>query len=384
MNLLSDVITYIRRIIKSPSNSQITDDLLIDYINRFWIMDVDARMQLYDLKTIYRFETTPGIDQYNMPLYDFQVEQGDQEIGLYPVYQGFTGSCRVNGITVPFYTDKTGYDNLWPNYLQCLPQAATGNGGATYQINLPFFPALPGHIDMKGIVEYGTNTDFIFTNTFQPNIPVTSVWSAVYFTATDINGKNIIVSDSGQFLQADTGGDLYGLLMQPGNAPFGNQALPGTYGLTENTVNYNTGVANVTFPTNIPAGNPIQVQCYFYEQGIPRAILYYNNIITVRPPPNTQYVIELEAYLTPAAFLNSTAAIQFAYMAEYLARGAARKILSDTGDVEQFMFYEPLFKEQEYLVWKRSQRQFTANRTPTIFTESQLQANYSTLAQGLS
>ena len=28
-------------------------------------------------------------------------------------------------------------------------------------------------------------------------------------------------------------------------------------------------------------------------------------------------------------------------MCEYIARGAARKILSDTGDIEQFQFYEP-------------------------------------------
>ena len=57
-------------------------------------------------------------------------------------------------------------------------------------------------------------------------------------------------------------------------------------------------------------------------------------------------------------------------MAEYIARGAARKLLSDNGDIEQFQFYEPLFREQESLVWKRSQRQFTATRTETIYSGS--------------
>ena len=32
MNLLSDVITYVRRLIKSPSNAVISDNLIIDYI----------------------------------------------------------------------------------------------------------------------------------------------------------------------------------------------------------------------------------------------------------------------------------------------------------------------------------------------------------------
>ncbi len=89
----------------------------------------------------------------------------------------------------------------------------------------------------------------------------------------------------------------------------------------------------------------------------------------MRSPPAQQYLVELDAYLSPAAFLNTGAAIPFGYMAEYIARGAARKILSDTGDVEQFQFYEPLFKEQELLVWKRSQRQWTATRTETIYSQ---------------
>jgi hypothetical protein len=93
-------------------------------------------------------------------------------------------------------------------------------------------------------------------------------------------------------------------------------------------------------------------------------------------------LVELEAYLTPAAFLDSAAAIPFGYMAEYIARGAARKILSDTGDVEQFMFYEPLFKEQEMLVWKRSQRQFTSTRTQTIFSAGQGQNSSNSIGMG--
>jgi len=56
-------------------------------------------------------------------------------------------------------------------------------------------------------------------------------------------------------------------------------------------------------------------------------------------------------------------------MSEYIARGAARKILADTGDVEQFQFYEPFFREQEILVWKRSQRINTSTRTQTIVSE---------------
>jgi len=380
LNFLSDVITYVRRLIKTPSNASISDNLIIDYINRFWIMDVDARLQLFDLKTKYQFQTTPGIDQYNMPLYDVQTEQGAQNIGMYPVYQGFEGPAFINGIQVPFYTQRSAFFNLWPNYVQSLTTAAVGDGTAgpytIYMANSPVVPGSPnpqpsgilaGHVDMAGIIATGMNVDPPLSTVFNTSIPVTSVNPAITITSTDAMGANVIVTDSGQFLASNQN---YGLLMSPGTAPFGNASL-GAYSTTSNTINYQTGVAIVTFPVSIPVGMNIQSQCYFWETGLPRAILFYNNVITLRTVPNTQYLVELDAYLSPAAFLTTSAALQFAYMAEYIARGAARKILSDTGDIEQFQFYEPLFREQEMLVWKRSQRQFTATRTATLFSQGQ-------------
>lgn len=395
MNLLSDIITYVRRLVKSPSNAQLSDNLIIDYINRFWLMDMSARIQLFDLKTMYRFETIAGLDSYNMPTYNIQTEPGSQTIAPYPVYQGFESPCFANGIQIPFYVENNAFYNLWPNYIQPLTPVATGDGvTTTFQINLPFFPAIPGHLDMTGNIALNNIPlqDPYFTTSFTPaqltssgtiNVPTTSFYPAVFITYTNGNGSNTTIIDSGVFLSSGTTGDLYGLLIQQGNAPYGNSPLGGnSYSTTNCTVNYNTGVANVTFPSAPPANTPIQAQCYFYEPGIPRAVMFYNNTITLRPPPNTQYLIELTGYLTPCAFLNTLAAIPFAYTAEYIARGAARKLLSDTGDVEQFMFYEPLFKEQELLVWKRSQRQFTSTRTGTIFSETQWQTNANSQGMG--
>jgi hypothetical protein len=388
MNLLSDVITYIRRIIKTPSNASISDDLLIDYINRFWIMDVDARIQLFDLKTKYSFQTTPGVDQYNMPLYDFQQsENGSPQgpISFYPVYQGFTGPAYINGVQVAFETQKNSFFNSFPNVTQYIGQVGIGDGTQgpyTFQIpfinvnsvplNPPVSMLLRGHVDISGVITTGTNIDPPLSGgTLDLNIPVTSVNSAVYFTSIGADGKNVIVQDSGQFLNANNN---CGLLMNPGNAPLGNSPLgdgisSNLYSPTLNTINYLTGQATIRFPVSIPSGAQIMAQCYYFQSGLPRSILYYNNVLTLRMPPAMAYRVELDAYLTPAAFLTLNDSLQFAYMSEYIARGAARKILSDTGDVEQFNFYEPLFLEQERLVWKRSQRQFTSTRTQTIYSQ---------------
>lgn len=465
MFLLNDILTYIRRIIKTPSNIVITDSLLIDYVNRFWISDVDARIQLFDLKTKYQFQTAPGQDQYNMPLYNVQIEspgQDQQEIRHYPVYQGFLGPAYINGVPVRLETQKDYFFNNWINVVQQMNVVAVGNGSATYNFTFPISPnnstpvntpmqyILRGHVDIQGIMVLTQTTSYnqyidppIVTdaqavNTI-PAAPVANVFPAVYLTANGEDGSSIVVSDSGQFL---SGAQNLGLLMRPGIAPKGNTILPGGYsnvftitgatqanpcvltavnnasvgqivlienvaGMTElngrtftitavsgttitinvdstgfsayigggtattfqNFINYLTGEVNVTFPVMIPAGVNINAQCYFFQTGLPREILFNNNTLTFRSPPDKQYLVEIDAYLSPAGFLATNQAIQFGYMCEYIARGAARKILSDTGDIEQFNFYEPLFKEQEMLVWKRSQRQFTTTRTQTIYSQ---------------
>jgi len=394
MHFLNDIITYVRRIVKSPSNVLLSDDLIIDYINRFYISDVDARMQLFDFKTKYQFQTVPGVDQYNMPLYNFQSETANnpaaQDIGFYPVYQGFLGPVYINGVQVSFQTERNLFFRNFPNIVQQSNVVGIGNGtSGPYQLQFTIVPntnSLPlnppveyllrGHVDITGIIATGVNIDPIFGTTLNTLVPSTSIYPAIYFTSIDANGNSIVVQDSGQFLfDGSVNQANYGLLMKPGPAPFGYSALSGGYSTISNTINYLTGVANVTFPAAVPLGAQINGQCFFFQSGLPRAVLFNNNVITLRSPPDRQYLVELEAYLSPSAFFNTNAAIPFGYMAEYIARGAARKILSDTGDVEQFMFYEPLFREQENLVWKRSQRQFTANRTQTIYSQGGGQGN---------
>jgi len=348
-------------------------------------MDMDARIQLFDYKTRYSFETLPFVDQYNMPYYGIgpyatqgpgtghaplfpQQTEPSSTIAPYPVYQNFLSPAYINGIEVPLMSDQSSFFRIWPNYLQPMSPVAIGNGGATYTFQLPFFPALRGHIDPIGeIAHYNSGS---IGNTVDFDIPPTSIFAGVYVSSQDANAAPLLVRDSGQFFSTN---ENVGLLK--GNCT-------NAWAIGTNSVNYITGTVNVTFTANVPTGTSINAQTYFFQPGMPRSLLYFNNMLTMRPPPDNNYVVELTAYLSPASFFNSANAIPYAYMAEYIARGAARKILSDTGDVEQFNFYEPLFKEQEQLVWKRSQRQFTSNRTDTIYSSLSGQSPYSNFGQG--
>ncbi len=458
MYLLDDIITYVRRIIKSPSNSQISNGLIIDYINRFWINDVDARIQLFDLKKTYSFMTTPGVDRYNMPLYQVQVEDPNdagegQNINFYPVYQGFLEPCFINGIPASFETQKGSY-GIWYNNSQNLQAVAIGDGDDNYTIqvpiiassvtpNPPFNALIRGHVDITGILATNSVQDPPIGIDLDTRIAVTNIRPAVYITSIGADGANVVVSDSGQFFNFNQN---IGLLMNPkpapGNTAASNMRATGGYlnsftitGITlgtttvitaintldagqevliqgvvgtielngnsytvlsatatqivldvdstlftpyisngtvsslQNFVNYLTGEINVTFPVGIPAGNNINVQVCYYQSGLPRSILYYDNTITLRSVPAQQYLVELTAYLSPAAYLSTSDAITFGYMSEYIARGAARKIYTDTQDKESLEFYEPFFREQEQLVWKRSQRQWTATRTQSLYSQ---------------
>ncbi len=323
-----------------------------------------------------------------MPLYDPQIENAGTNpstIGMYPVYQGFLEPAFCNGYRMHFNTQRDIFNNVWPPWVQQNLVVGQGDGTAgPYTLQIPLSPGnsttlpinppiqclLRGHVDMQGIIATGNNQDPPLGITLNTNIPITSISPAVYFVSSDITGANIVVSDSGTFLSTSVGNDRnYGLLMAPGNAPNSYSVLSGGYSTTLNTVNYLTGQAIVNFPTAIPAGVNITAQCMYFQCGLPRSVLFYNNVLTLRSPPDRQYVISLDAYMTPAAFLNSEAALPFAYMGEYIALGSARKIMYDTQNDEMLKFYEPIFKEQESLVHIRSQRQWTSTRTQTIYSQ---------------
>jgi len=364
VNLLEDIITYVRRIVKVPSNESLSSDLIIDYINRFWLMDVCARMELFDLKTTYQFSTFAGRNKYNMPLYSVNgyvngPQPTNQTIGQFPVYQGFTTQARIDNRELRFYTDRSNFlSSFYTPFIRSVDTIASG--ATTYAIKMDTFPLIPAHVDITGIIATGSILDPIISTTLDTNVPKTSVYSSLIISAVSANCGAVRVVDSGQFLGEN---QKYGLLMNGFDA-----SSLGTYSTTSNTVNYTNGEINVTFPEALLEGSTINVSGEFFSQGQPVGILFYNNVLELLPPPDKSYVIELDGFLSPAAFLVSSNAIPFGYMAEYIARGAARKILSDTGDFEQFQFYEPLFKEQEILVWKRSQRQITATPAYTIFT----------------
>lgn len=311
--LLSDIETWVRRIVKTPSDQVLTAQQIQEYINRFWIYDVPARLQLFELKRQYTFESIPNIFIYQFPYND---------------YQGVSAPAYADGVQMGFYQSTDQFYNVYP---ELVLNQTVGEGDGTigpYTTTFQRVPILRGFTDDLG-----------------------NLLPYVYFTSRDILGNFVYVVDDGN-----------GVLNQT-DATFQTNILPNA-----GTIDYETGVASFFTSTPLEAGYPIHAQTSPYSAGFPRVMLFFNNTIKLYPVPDRAYKIQMDAYITPSQFLNSASAIPFSYMSEYIARGAARKILSDQADYEMFEFYEKLFREQECQVLRRTDRQIGRSRVPTIFS----------------
>lgn len=344
--VLSDVITYVRRILKQPNSQDISDATIGEYLNRFYAYDVPARIQLFDMKTQYSLELTPNVDQYNAPV--TYLAGG----AVVPTYNTYLTPAYIDGYQMVMHQSHDQWMKLFPNrYLNQYQQNGTGTTGP-YTFTISELPVVQGHRDLN-IQPAG--------NTVNPSGgQVGLLTSSVYVTAIDVNGDLNTAQDDP--INATTGNLIQYDPQNPGNAP----QIVGS-------VNYITGAVSVTFLYQIPTTSEINYQVIPYAAGRPQGVLFFNNTFSFRPIPDKPYLFQIDAYYNPASFLATTNAIPYRYMAEYLARGTARKILQDYGDMEQLAFYEPFFKEQENFVLRKTYRQISNSRVSTIY---QGQTNY--------
>lgn len=320
--ILSDLITWVRRIIKTSSDQDILDDTIKDYINRFYIYDMPARLQLFDLKRQYIFETVPNIFMYQFPI---------------DLYQGVKPPAYCDGIPLGYFQTNEQFYNVFPEFVNNQQDIFGDNTTGPYTINFGQTPILRGFTDDLGYL-----TPYVF------------------ITGFDNGNEQFYIVDDGNGILNQTDSSFQNILFQ--NA---------------GTVDYITGVAVFSTLNPVPSSNIISSQTSPYSAGMPRAMLFFNNIFKLYPVPSKVYKVQIDCFVTPQQFLNTDDAIPFSYMSEYIARGAARKILSDSGDYEQFQFYEPLFREQENNVLRRSSRQNATQRTPTIFSARNTGTAYS-------
>lgn len=203
------------------------------------------------------------------------------------------------------------------------------------------YPFLNDDVDVA--VGDGSAGPYTFTLS---NIPVLKRHFSV--SAVDTNGDSITLEDDGN----------------------GNLTLPGDT-TDRGDINYVTGSVTVTdFGNTIPSTSDINAQYVPYVASRPLGMLFYQNNFILRPVPDKAYKVDVEVYRRPSQLLDAgTDEPDIQQWWQFIAFGAALKILEDRQDTETIETLMPRFDEQKQLVLHRTIVQQTPERTPTIYSD---------------
>jgi len=133
------------------------------------------------------------------------------------------------------------------------------------------------------------------------------------------------------------------------------------------TVNYVTTQINLVLPAPLQDGSQLNIWAATYQVGRPYNLLFWNNELTIRPVPDNVYLVEVEAYQTPAQFMLTTSNPVLNQWAQYIAYGAAMEILRDRQDMEGVDNLRDGFNRQEGLVLERQANEEIQQPNITIF-----------------
>lgn len=104
-----------------------------------------------------------------------------------------------------------------------------------------------------------------------------------------------------------------------------------------------------------------------YTPQRPTYVLYYNNELVWRGPPDTDYDIRINAYQVQLEMPTVDSAISQDYLWRYLAYGASLDILTDYGEVDKAAMIQPRFEFYRGKVVARTMQQQQNQRSIPSF-----------------
>ena len=108
---------------------------------------------------------------------------------------------------------------------------------------------------------------------------------------------------------------------------------------------------------------------------MPTYVLYYNNELTFRGPPDQEYSVQIQAYKIDFSFIGGTNQnessnlenVPNSYLTRYFAYGASLDILSDFGEMERYNEVFPVYRRYRGQVLARTWNQLQSQRTGPDF-----------------
>lgn len=305
---LQQIRNKVRLLTKSPSTAQLPDSTLDGYINTFVLYDFPENLRLNAFRTNLSFFCEPYIDTYE------------------------TNTTDPNN---PLY-------NFINNYISVhSPVYIAGYQALLSQSREQFYAMYPMVNSIQSIGTTGDGTTTTFSGTLA-NIPV--LRNNVSFTTINNNDGGLEAHDDGE-------GNIIGDVSSYGS------------------IDYVTGAYSLTFTLAPKSGAAINSQTVPYVPALPQSILFYDNKFIVRPIPDQPYRIDMDAYIRPTELLSANQTPELSEMWQYIAFGAAKKIMEDRLDMDTVQLIMPAFKEQERLLVRRTLVQNSNQRSSTIYVE---------------
>ena len=333
---LNTIQQKVRRLTRSPSESQLTTDDLNQYINTFVLYDFPESVRLFNLLTTFEFFTEPYKDTYTFstdpadPLYDFE----NRFITVNP-------PIYIAGWQAEFYEDRTKFFGLYPLLESIASIGTTGNGSTQ-----TFSGVVTAN---QAIIPPALNNNTQGTILLREN---------VLFSSVDNNNAGLAMID---YPINPTFGNLY----VPGGAPTSTTVQD-----PNNYINYLTGQFVVTFVNAPQVGFAINSQTLPLQPSIPRSMLFYDGQFTLRPVPDQPYRVQMEVFQRPTELLSGSQNPNLNEWWQYIAYGCAIKVFQDRMDLDSVNLIMSEFKHQESLILRRTIVQQTSQRTATIYTDN--------------
>lgn len=99
-----------------------------------------------------------------------------------------------------------------------------------------------------------------------------------------------------------------------------------------------------------------------YQPQRPTYVLYYNNELTFRGPPDKTYLMKISAYQVEYQLLATDQPLNQDYVWRYFAYGAALDIFSDYGEMDKYNEIFQVFRRYRALVYSRTNSQYQNQR----------------------
>ena len=353
----------VRRITRSPSQNQLTDEDLQNYINTFVVYDFPEHLRMFNLRTTFNFWANPFQDVYPTDIASFGNATNPQQNPLYNfqnTYLSVHDPLYIAGFQGFWSQSREQFYGIYPITNSISSIGPTGDGATTTYsgvvVNQGSFSSIPPN-------NFAQSACFLKDN--------------VLFSSVDINSNGLSLVDV-PCLDGTTGNPtVWANLYTPGNEPSSpplitayNPAPALPTGVDPNNYfNYVTGAYTITFPIAPLSGQLINSQTVPVIVSLPQALLYYDNQIILRPVPDQPYQVNFEAYVRPTYLMDTSQSPQLEEQWQFISYGAAKKIFEDRMDMDSVALIMPEYKKQETLCLRRTIVQYTNERTATIYTE---------------